>query len=148
METAIGRVSSVHGDIITVVVDAPVACRRCAAGNGCGAGLLGSTDAERRLDVAAPANLSVDVGDKVTLTLAPRSLLRAAAIAYGLPLFSLVAAASLAWLSGADPDSLAAIVIVAIGLVTGVTISRVLLNRGSACQEFIPAIEGRLRPSQ
>ena len=131
-----------------MVVDAPVACRRCAAGKGCGAGLLGSFDAERRLDVTAPASLPVDIGDEVTLTLAPRSLLRAAAIAYGLPLISLVAAASLAWLSGVGPDSLAAVAMVVVGLVTGVIISRVLLNRGAACKEFVPAIEGRSRQAQ
>lgn len=140
MESATGRVSSVDGDRITVRVDAPVACRRCAAGKGCGAGLLDGSSATRFLDVDVPVGMQLDIGDEVTLTLSPRRLLRAAALAYGLPLLSLVTAATIAWLAGAEPDSLVAVAMVIAGLAAGIFGSRYILNQGAACDQFEPTI--------
>lgn len=146
METAIGRICSVDDGTITVVVDAPVACPRCAAGNGCGAGVLSGPPKPRRIDVAAPVGMNPVVGDFVTLTLSPTQLLRAAAIAYGLPLIALVVSAWLAWLSGFDPDSLVSIGIVAAGLAIGFVSSRRILLREAACEQFVPVIDGRAGP--
>ena len=128
------------GDRITVQVDAPVACRRCAAGKGCGAGLLDGSSASRSLDVDVPVGVRLDIGDEVTLTLSPRKLLRAAVLAYGLPLASLVTAATIAWLAGAGPDSPVAVAMVIAGLTAGIFVSRYILNRGTACDQFVPTI--------
>lgn len=146
METAIGHVCSVDDGTITVVVDAPIACRRCAAGKGCGAGLLTGPQKARRIDVIAPPGIRPAVGDTVTLALPPRQLLRAAAIAYGLPLSSLVLSALFAWLAGAGPDSLAAVGIVFSGLAIGFVVSRQLLVRDAVCEKFVPVIDSHLRP--
>jgi len=140
MESVTGHVSSVDGDRITVQVDAPVACRRCAAGKGCGAGLLDGSSASRSLDVDVPVGVRLDIGDEVTLTLSPRKLLRAAVLAYGLPLASLVTAATIAWLAGAGPDSPVAVAMVIAGLTAGIFVSRYILNRGAACDQFVPTI--------
>ena len=140
MESATGRVSSVDGDRITVLVDAPVVCHRCAAGKGCGAGLLGGSSASRSFDVDVPVGMQLGIGDEVTLTLSPRSLLRAAALAYGLPLLSLVMAATIAWLAGAGPDSLVAVAMVIAGLAAGIFGSRHILSQGAACDQFVPTI--------
>ena len=148
METAIGHVCSVDGGKITVVVESPVACRRCASGKGCGAGLLAGPGNSRRIDVIAPIGMKPVVGDAVTLTLAPSIVLRAAAIAYGLPLVSLVASAWLAWLVGAGPDSLLAIGIVAAGLTIGVAGSRHIMNRDATCKQFVPVIDRRADPGE
>ena len=140
MESATGRVSSVDGERITLVVDAPAACRRCAAGKGCGAGLLGGSSASRSLDVDIPVGMKLGIGDEVTVTLSPRSLLRAAAFAYGLPLLSLVTAATIARLAGAGPNSLVAVAMVIAGLGAGIFGSRHILSQGAACDQFVPTI--------
>ena len=143
METAIGRVCSVGDGRITVVVDTPVACRRCASGNGCGAGLLSGPGKAKKIDVTVPPGMTPDVGDRVTLTLAPAQLLRAAAIAYGLPLLAMVVAAWLASFVAAGPDNLTAIGIVSVGLVAGFAASRRILGRDAACRQFTPVVDSR-----
>ena len=143
METAVGRVEAVRDDRITVVVDSPVACRRCASGKGCGAGLLTGTERVRRIDVSAPPGMRLAVGDAVTLSLSPGHLLRAASIAYGLPLLTLVAAVGVSRLAGSGTSETAAIAAAIIGLVAGIVTSRRILGRRRACEHFVPAIDGR-----
>lgn len=144
METAIGHVCSMDGGRITVVVDAPVACRRCASGKGCGAGLLAGSAKSRRIDVIAPAGITFEIGDVVTLTLAPAQLLRAALIAYGLPLVALVGSAWLASGVAGGQDNPAAIGIVLAGMALGFLASRRILDRDASCRQFVPAIESRV----
>ena len=143
METAIGRVEAVSNQRITIVVDAPVACRRCASGKGCGAGLLTGLARERRIDVAQPQGMQCNPGDKVALAIAPGQLLRAAAIAYGIPLLALIAAAGLAALAGSTVSDGPAIALVLGGLFLGVVGSRYLLTRDRACEHYVPTIVGR-----
>jgi sigma-E factor negative regulatory protein RseC len=69
--------------------DTPVACSRCAAGRGCGAG-LGSRKVEDLTMQLEPGFTPPDVGERVALTMASGSLLRAAAIVYGWPLLGAV----------------------------------------------------------
>lgn len=141
METAMGRVCSVGDGKITVVVDAPVACRRCASGNGCGAGLLAGPGKPKTIDVDVPPGMTPAVGDQVALTLGSVQLLRAASITYGLPLLAMVASAWLASWVAAGPNNLAAIGIVAAGLAAGFAASRKILGRDAACRQFIPVID-------
>ncbi len=142
METVIGRVESLRGDTVTVVVDAPVVCRRCASGKGCGAGLVGDTENARRIDMPIPAGMRLAVGDPVSLSVAPRQLLRAAAIAYGIPLIALLAAAGIARIAMTGFNDLLAIVIAVGGLGAGMFLSRFLLRRDRSCRHFVPTIDG------
>jgi len=140
METVVGRVESVRDGMLTVVVDAGVACPRCASGQGCGAGLLASSEGVRRIDVSQPPGMSVRVGDAVSLSISPRQLLRASFIAYGVPLISLVAGAGLARMVGAGQGGLLPVVIAVAGLGIGIIASRRLLRRDRACDRFVPAL--------
>jgi sigma-E factor negative regulatory protein RseC len=142
METVVGRVESVGDETVTVVVDSPVACQRCASGKGCGAGLLASGESLRRIDVASPPGMRFAIGDAVTLSISPRQLLRAASIAYGVPLASLVTGAGLAWLSGAGQGGPWAIGFAIAGLGTGIVVSRRLLRRDRVCEQFVPGLAG------
>ncbi len=142
METTIGRVESLRGGTVTVIVDAPVACRRCAAGKGCGAGLLTGTESTRRIDMAIPAGMRLAVGDPVSLSVSPRQLLRAAAIAYGIPLAAFLAAAGLAGIATAGSNDLLASAIAISGLGAGMLLSRRLLRQDGTCRHFVPTIDG------
>jgi len=141
MESASGCVSKVSGGIATVVVAAPLACPRCASGKGCGAGLLGGSQAPRQLEISVPPGMHLQAGDAVTLTVAPRQLLRGAVLAYGLPLLAmLLSVAMAAALNGSPGDILPAGVGIA-GLVSGIWLSRRYLRRDTACAHFMPIIE-------
>ena len=143
METAAGRIESVRDGTMTVIVESPVVCRRCAAGKGCGAGLLTDVEQRRRIDVDIPAGMIPAVGETVSLAISPTQLLKAASIAYGLPLLALVIGAALASLLGIGADSPVAIGLALGGLLAGVMTSRRLLARDRACEHFVPSVERR-----
>lgn len=141
METATGRVSSVHDGVATVVVAAPVACKRCESGKGCGAGLLTGSEKPGEMEIGVPAGMTLRPGDQVTLAVAPRQLLRAASLAYGLPLLSMVVFVAFAWVSGESAGDATAIAFGVAGLTAGVWLSRRILARGAVCESFVPVIE-------
>ena len=73
---------------VTAIVDieADAVCARCASGRGCGAGILAARSGTRRLDIAVGEDLKLSEGDVVDIQLAPRNVLAAALLVYGLPL--------------------------------------------------------------
>lgn len=114
-----------------------LACPRCAAGKGCGAG-LSARDGRRSVTARVDPGLQVNVGDAVRIELEPRDLLLAAWLVYGLPLVAAVLAATLAYLAGLGdaPAALAALA----GLVAGVVYSRSRLGKGTCLRRFTPRI--------
>src|SRR5690606_15793996 len=106
-DTPEGTVVTASGTFATVRVEASLACARCAAGRGCGAGLL-QKGRTRTFEARVPADLHLEPGDIVRLELKPDHLLQAASLAYGLPLLGImlgVGAAS--GLADADNEPLA-----------------------------------------
>lgn len=105
-ETAAGRVVGLRdGDspekrVALIAVDPVPACRRCMEGRGCGAGLLYAPGATE-IAIPAPSGIDLVAGDVVELRLPAAALLRAASLAYGLPLAGLLLAAAGAALMGA-----------------------------------------------
>jgi len=87
---------SVRRDLATVVLEPGVACARCAAGRGCGAGLFGRRDRSISLAIDATVASGLRPGDRVAVELDDGDLLKAAGLAYGIPLFAAVAAAAMA----------------------------------------------------
>ena len=140
MESAIGRISALNGVVATVEVDSPVACQRCADGKGCGAGIFQTAEQPRRIDVRIPPGMTVRRGDTIELTIGPKFLLRAAMLAYGLPLAGVVLFPGLAWLAtGSIADNMGIVLAVA-GLAFGLILGRRILQRESVCEQFVPAI--------
>ena len=140
MESAIGKVGSIDGSIATVAVDSPIACRRCAEGKGCGAGIFESADKIREIQVQIPAGMSVRQGDTIELSIASKFLLRAAILAYGLPLLAMVVFPGLGWLLTGENSDAAGIVLAVLGLLTGLIVGRQILRKQSICDQFIPAV--------
>jgi sigma-E factor negative regulatory protein RseC len=144
MDAPIAEVVSMSGRHARVAVDAPLVCARCAAGRGCGAGILGRSTLRRVFDVRLPDGLLIQCGDQVTLTLHPRKILRASLLVYGLPLLMLVLVPTLTqWLWGPWSDLRLAIAAV-LGLVAAVLSGRHVLNREDCLQQFMPGIETRV----
>lgn len=147
MSATTATVLSVSERSLRLRVDAGAACARCAAGRGCGAGVFG-TGRTRELELARPATAQFVPGDRVTLALPARRLLRASLLAYGLPLLTLLAvplAAEHAF--GPYPDAwLAALAAAALGL--SLVAGRRLLARDRCLSTLVPEIAGRARASR
>ena len=125
-----------------VDVDRSVACPRCAAGKGCGAGILDAGSSTRRVEASVPEGMVLAVGDRVAVSLLPENLLAAASIAYGLPLAGAVlgAAVGLYLAAGDVPAALAA----SVGLAGGILAARQRLSRRACLRRFVPVVSARV----
>jgi len=137
------RVVTTGSNFATVAVEAAAACARCAAGRGCGAGLL-QKGRTRLIQVRVADGLALEPGDCVRLELKPLRLLRAAWLAYGLPLFAMVlfvaAATAMADLAG----DIGVMAFGAAGLATGLIAGRRILRRDSCLQHLTPVASERI----
>lgn len=140
--TVVAIIRDAGGARALVDVDAQAVCARCAAGRGCGAGVFSGRSGGRRLEVAVGQDVELAEGDIVGIELAPRNLLRAALIVYGLPLAGAASAAALAYVAALG-DGGAALMAIA-GLFAGALISRRRLADESCLARFTPVISGRV----
>lgn len=143
MESPVGRIVSIADGQATVSVDAAEVCARCAAGKGCGAGLLTGSNRTRIIEVQLSPGMEIEPGDEVKLSLAPSHLLRAAVFAYGLPLFGIVVALGVASILNQALDDHFAIALAISGLVMGGLLGRHFLNKESCLKNLVPTISER-----
>lgn len=135
----VSLVDSADGVRAIIAVEVKSACPRCAAGKGCGAGILGSAASDRQVEASVRRGLNVAVGDVVDIALAPDNLLRAALIVYGLPMLGAIIGAALAY-SFNLRDASAAIAAL-LGLAAGLVVGRWRLQRTSCLRRFVPSVE-------
>ena len=142
MTSPVATVLSVAGNVALVEVTDRNVCPRCAAGNGCGAGIFGIDKDPVSLTVRVDDGVRIVTGDQVRLSLAPADLVRASLYAYGAPLTGLLLAAGLAFLL-VDPlsDQLAVLVSIA-GLLGGGVAGRMLAYRDACVSRISPSIAG------
>ncbi len=143
MESPVATIISLNNGLATVSVDRTVACARCAAGKGCGAGLLGSQREPARIELPAPEGMRLAVGDRVNLELLPTNLLEAALLVYGLPLAGVLVALSAGWLIAGALNDAHAIILAIAGLLAGLVAGRYRINRNRCLQRFVPRIAMR-----
>ncbi len=143
MESPVGRIVSLADGHATVSVDAAANCARCAAGKGCGAGLLTGSNRSRLIEVQLASGLGLKVGDEVKLALAPANLLRAALLAYGLPLGGMLIALGVAGFLDRALDDQIAVVLAVGGLAGGTLLGRYYLNKDGCLKNLVPTISER-----
>jgi sigma-E factor negative regulatory protein RseC len=143
MDSPIGKIIAIGSTSAQVEVARTAACPRCAAGKGCGAGLLSGTRKAAILEVPLAAGSGLCEGDEVVLALEPAHLLRAAMLVYGLPLLGILLALTAGWLTIRPLNDGAAIVLAVAGLAAGLMAGRWQLNRHACLTQFVPRIEGR-----
>ena len=145
MDRPKGRIIELHRDAAppwaVVEVAAAVRCPRCAAGKGCGAGLLDGDSTPRHVNALLPGELALHRGDRVWLELAPGDLLQAALTAYGIPLLIMLLAGGGAYLAGLG--DLQAVMATLLGAGIGMAVARLRLRRGECLQRMTPRIAGR-----
>jgi sigma-E factor negative regulatory protein RseC len=127
-----------------VEVEPGIACARCAAGRGCGAGILSGRAGNSRLEVAVDHDLELGEGDAVNISLAQGNVLRAAMYVYGLPLAGAAAAALLAYVLALGDGGAAAMALA--GLLGGAMISRYRLTSASCLARFTPTVSRHVGP--
>ncbi len=125
-----------------VAVERVAACPRCAAGRGCGAGLISGSSRPALFEVSLSPHSSLNEGDLVKLTLEPSNLLRATWLVYGLPLAGIVLMPVAGWLLERPLTDAAAIAYAIAGLAVGLFAGRWQLNRNDCLKQFVPKIEG------
>ena len=123
-----------------VEVDVAPSCARCAAGKGCGGGLLAG-DRKRRVQALVASGVDVRRGDEVRIELSPRNLLKASWLVYGVPLTGAVTTAALAYLL--DFGDVAASFAAIGGIVTGMLVARGRLRKAGCLRDFTPTIVER-----
>ena len=145
MENPRGRIISVHvvnSDSYAVIeIESNAACARCAAGKGCGAGLLGGDAAMRRVEAMIASGVTVQQGDEVFISLEPKNLLQAAMLVYGMPLSGAVLAAIAAY--GLGLGDLAAALTALAGMGAGFFLARLKLQDSRCLRQFVPTVTGR-----
>ena len=144
MESPRGRVIDVAKGLpfARVEVTAALSCARCESGKGCGAGLLGGKGGNRCIEAQIPEGIAVQEGDEVHIELAPRNLLQAALIVYGLPLGGALVGAGVAYAAGLG-DLYAALAGLG-GIAAGVLIANMRLRNSRRYCEFTPTIVEKL----
>lgn len=144
MDSPVGKIVSIGQGKATVAVERTAACPRCAAGKGCGAGLLSGSRRAALLEVSVSSRLNLGEGDEVRLTLEPAHLLHASLLVYGLPLAGMVLMLVAAWLIARPLSDPEAIAWASIGLAGGFLAGRWQLGRRDCLQQFIPKIAGAM----
>jgi sigma-E factor negative regulatory protein RseC len=145
------QVISVQPGHATVRVESAAACARCAEGRGCGAAMSFGHRALRDIDVVVPAGLTLHVGERVRLNLAPARILHAAWLVYGMPLAGMVlavavgafVAAPAGAIAGAVAGDLTIAVFASGGLAGGFLWGRRCLRRTACWRQFIPSVLAR-----
>lgn len=123
-----------------VEVEQAPSCARCASGKGCGAGLLAG-DRRRRVHAQVANGMEIRAGDEVRIELAPRNLLRASWLVYGLPLTGAVTTAAMAYLL--QFGDLGAAIAAIFGVVAGMRLAHHRLRDTACLREFTPTIVER-----
>jgi sigma-E factor negative regulatory protein RseC len=142
LTSPVATVLSVAGNEALVEVTDRNVCPRCAAGNGCGAGIFGVDKDPISLTVRIDDGVRIVTGDQVRLSLAPADLVRASFYAYGAPLAGLLLAVGLAFLLIDPLSDLLAVLVSIAGLLGGGVAGRTLANRNACVSRISPSIAG------
>lgn len=94
------------------------------------------------MQIEIPDGMSVRQRDTIDLQIGSGYLLRAALLAYGLPLITTLVALILLQSSGFGTRDAIGIVAALAGLLGGLAIGRAFLRRESICDQFVPSIGG------
>ena len=141
-----GEVLECVGERARVRVAPAAGCARCAAGEGCGQGLLGamrSGPTPGEFWVTVPGGDGVAPGDRVLLRMRPSALVAGAALMYMVPLLGLLLGALFAeaLVGGSDGMTAAAGIV---GLAGGLMVVRHRLRDAREARRFEPVFVRRV----
>lgn len=121
---------------------APLACRRCADGKGCGAGLWSGLSGRRSHRLPARVELpDIRPGDDVVLGIEEGALIQVAVYLYAVPLVCMLGCASAVHMIAANEQW--TVLSALVGLTAGFAVSRWLSSRAESESRYHPLIVGR-----
>lgn len=123
-------------------------CSRCRSGNGCGASLFSVRKAAVELVLAKPGNCKLTPGDQVLISVKQRSLFRAIAYAYGLPLAGALVAVSMYRGLAVTASDGYAVVAALLGLALGAALGGFLVRSAGMQNVLCPRVVGTLDPNK
>ncbi|MFO7787814.1 MAG: SoxR reducing system RseC family protein [Halospina sp.] len=141
-----GEVLECAGQRARVRVAPAAGCPRCAAGEGCGQGLLGAMRGEPtpgEFWITVPEAERVTPGDRVLLRVAPSALVAGAALVYMVPLLGLVLGAVLAQALAGGGEGVTTVAGIG-GLAAGLLLARYRLRYASRGGRFEPVFVRRV----
>ena len=106
------------GDCVELQLLRESACGGCELNQGCGTGALGRLLGLRRKPLTLQSARALRPGDRVTLGLSERALVRASLLLYGLPLCGMLLAGMLAY-AWFEPPEWIVVLASAVGLCAG-----------------------------
>ncbi len=132
----VARVVATDGDTVWLEPEQGEACEGCLSASSCGVKSGGSSRRLMARRFSMVNSFQGQVGDRVVFGISERSLLRASALAYALPLLLMVGGAMAGQLlTGSDADAAIASVL---GLVGGLLIARFRAGHLDAKGELSP----------
>ncbi len=125
------EIIQLHEDGLTVRSRRPAACAKCERGEGCGGGLVGRLlrNPDQTLFVNTQPDSAWEKGQSVQLLIPASTVLRLAAVAYGLPLLGVMLGALIA--SFVSENNALTILSAVAGLVAGIVAARLYLRHAS-----------------
>lgn len=145
MIEGIARVVAVDGHTAWLEPEQTTSCGSCASSGACGAKGMGTTASrlEARRFPLDNSEAGLFVGERVVVGVGQTALVKAALVAYALPLVSALAAGGVAQGSaGSDGMTMLAM---AVGLGAGLVVARLLAKRLSSRGEIAPRLLRRAR---
>ncbi len=133
MIDARGTVTALDGDYAIVRVEASGGCGRCQEPGGCGATNIGQMFCATPRSFRVLNTAKCAVGAQATIAIAPGAVGRSALIAYGMPLFALLAGAVAGAACAGDVGAIAGAVL---ALAVAWLALRSIGRRGRRAQRF------------
>ena len=141
MVEASGQIVKIDGDFVWVETEIKSGCNQCSAKSGCGTGILSGVLGRRRPQLRVPNSLGAKVGEAVVVAVEERGVVTGSLLLYLLPLFMMI-------LGAAIGDALSgegwAIILAALGLLSGFWIAKVLTKGAAVSKQLRPVLVRRV----
>jgi sigma-E factor negative regulatory protein RseC len=135
-----GVVTAVDGEFAWVETQPKSACGHCTVSNGCGTSVLAKWYSPKKNQVRVVNHLNLQPGAAAVLGVANDVLIKAAFIAYMLPLLAMISFAIVGSVSGMN--NIFVVISSLLGLMTGLWFARWLNNRSGTRQYQAQLIRG------
>jgi len=141
MVEASGQIVKIDGDFVWVETEIKSGCNQCSAKSGCGTGILSGVLGRRRPQLRVPNSLGAKVGEAVVVAVEENGVVTGSLLLYLLPLFIMIVGAAIG-------DALAgegwAIILAALGLLSGFWVAKVLTKGATVSKQLRPVLVRRV----
>jgi len=143
MVEAQGQVVKIEEDFAWVETEIKSGCNHCSAKSGCGTGVLSGVLGKRRPQLRVLNSLGVKLGEAVVVAVDESGIVTGSLLLYLLPLLLMIVFAAI---GSALSGEVWAIILAALGLVSGFLWARVLTRSVAVSRKLRPVLVRRVEP--